>query len=113
MTPFVCELLLAPTAHASERPAVHTANSGNASPTPTPGLTAAPDQSRPVALPVATAPVASHAQAGSTAPAQPLQSSTAPAAGPNTLRPEVFGRAYSGNLRDPYIGYPSWNVDHL
>jgi spore germination protein YaaH len=66
-----------------------------------------------VAVPGADAPVASHAQTGSTAAAQPLQSSTATAAAPNTLRHEVFGFAYSGSLGDPTVGYPSWNFDDL
>jgi len=106
LTPFVFQLLLAPTAHASEPPAVRIANATNPSPTP------APDQSQPAAARGADAPVASQARTGSPAGAQPPAKSAATAT-TNTLRREVFGFAYSGSLGDPYIGYPSWNFDDL
>jgi len=107
LTPFVFQLLLAPTAHASEPPAVHVANAANPSPTP------APDQSQPVAARGADAPVASRTRSGSTSTAQPLQSSTPLNATANTLRREVFGFATSGSLGDPNVGYPSWNFNDL
>ena len=107
LTPFVFQLLLAPTAHASEPPAVHVANATNPSPTPT------PDQSQPVAAHGADAPVASQTRPGSTSAAQPLQGSTPLNTTANKLRREVFGFAYSGSLGDPYVGYPSWNFDDL
>ena len=107
LTPFVFQLLLAPTAHASEPPAVPVANATNPSPTP------APDQSQPVAARGADAPVASQTRTGSTSATQPLQSSTPLNPTANKLRREVFGFATSGSLGDPNIGYPSWNFDDL
>ncbi len=106
LTPFVFQLLLAPTAHASEPPALQVANAANPSPTP------APDQSQPVAARGADATVASRTRSGSTS-AAPLQSSTPLNTTANKLRREVFGFATSGSLGDPNIGYPSWNFDDL
>ena len=107
LTPFVLQFLLAPTAHANELPAVHAATAANSSPTP------APDQSQPVSVHGADAPVASQTRSGPTPVGQPLQSSTPLNTTANTLRREVFGFAYSGSLGDPYIGYPSWNFNDL
>jgi spore germination protein YaaH len=107
LTPFVLQLFVAPTAHASEPPAVHVANAANPSPTP------APDQSQPAAARGADAPAASQSRSGSTPAAQPLQTSTPLNTTANTLRREVFGFAYSGSLGDPNIGYPSWNFNDL
>ena len=108
LLPIFLQLLSVQAAHAAAP--VTAAHSGvtQATPTPTP-TPVAPDQTRPVATPNATSPVAAGAASPSATPSNPAL----PASNAQGLRREVFGYATGGSLGDPNIGYTTWNFDLL
>jgi spore germination protein YaaH len=77
-------------------------------PSPTPTLTAPPDQTKPASSPTVTSPTGSDQTSTSTS-----QPATTASTNATALRREVFGYATAGSLGNPTIGYPSWNFDLL